>query len=231
MAPRSQSAISKARRERERRELAARIKEIAREMFVRDGYEAVTLHKIATALEYTRPFIYRYFKDKDELLRAIVLEDMEDLHAELLECAGIRDPLERLMVMARRNTEWAVAHPNHYLLFYSRAWREQEVAARSEEAVPLQQEPLYLLLETLSLMMKKGMFREEHTDPSLVARTLWAGMHGVIMLELTMSGYDQSLIRDSKRPVLDSLDTMMNGLMKGLLKVRNSAKMNGLKRI
>lgn len=220
----SQSRISKARRERERNVLTNRIKDVAREMFVRDGYGAVTLQKIATALEYTRPFIYRYFKDKDELLRAIVLEDMEDLHTNLLACADIDNPLERLIEMARWNTAWAVEHPNHYLLFYSRAWRELEVTARSEEAVPLQQEPLFILFDTVTQMMRKGMFREEHKNPSLIARTLWAGMHGIIMLEITMSGYDKSLIHDAKRPVLESLDTMMNGLMKGLLKVRNSSR-------
>jgi len=55
MGKKSQVEIAKACRERAA--LKTRIKDIAREMFIRDGYEAVTLHKIATALEYTRPAI------------------------------------------------------------------------------------------------------------------------------------------------------------------------------
>lgn len=83
--------------------MTERIKDIARTMFVRDGYEAVTLNKIATELEYTRPAIYRYFRDKNDLLAMIVREDMQDLHAQLWKCAEIEDPLERLVAMARRS--------------------------------------------------------------------------------------------------------------------------------
>lgn len=214
----SQSLLSKARRERERSEMTARIKDIAREMFVRDGYEAVTLQKIAAALEYTTPAIYRYFKDKADLLTTIVLEDMQDLHSTLLDCAHIEDPLEQLMEMARRNTAWAVSHPNHYLLFYSRAWIDQEDAVRRDAGVPVQQEPLAVLYCAVEQLIAQCLFRSEFSDPSLVARTLWAGIHGVIMLEITMSGYDKSLIHDKGHSALDRLETMISGLMRGFLK-------------
>ncbi len=214
-----QSAISKARRARERDVLKARIKDIAREMFVREGYEAVTLDKIATALEYTRPAIYRYFKDKNDLLAAIVLEDMEDLHAKLLQCVRIKDPLKRMVEMARRNTEWAVAHPNHYLLFYSPAWRAVEDAVRAGEGVPPEQEPLSVMFRTIAELIASGRLKAEYNDASLVTRTLWAGMHGVIMLAITMSDYDKTLIHEKKkRSVLQSLDVMIGGMMKGMLR-------------
>lgn len=218
MVPKSQSTVSKARRERERNELTERIKDIARDMFVRDGYEAVTLHRIATELEYTRPAIYRYFKDKDDLLVAIVLEDMEDLHAELLECADIDDPIARLLEMARRNAAWAVKHPNHYLLFYSQAWRAQEDDVRSRLGVPPEQEPLHLLYTAIEELIAQDRVREDEKDPALLAVTLWAGMHGTIMLEITMSGYDRALIHDRERPFMERLEAMFRGLMNGFLK-------------
>ena len=218
MSERNQLTLSSTRRQRERNEMVARIKDIARNMFVREGYEAVTLQKIATALEYTRPSLYRYFKDKRELLAAIVVEDMKDLHVVLLQCAKVADPLRRLRNMARRNTEWALAHPNHYLLFYSQAWREYEDPVRGDLGIPLSEEPLSILYATVGEMISRGMIKQKYEDPSLIARTLWAGMHGVIMLEITMSGYDKSLIRENRRPALQSIDIMFQSLMNGFLK-------------
>lgn len=200
--------------------MTAQIKDIAREMFVRDGYEAVTLQKIAAVLEYTTPAIYRYFKDKKELLREIVLEDMAELHAQLLECTEIEGPLEQVTEMARRNTLWAVTHPNHYLLFYSRAWMDQEDAVRQEQNTPLQQEPLFILFNAVDQAIEQGLLREEFTDPALVTRALFAAVHGIIMLEITMSNYDKSLIhdQDASRPFLQSFETMISALKNGMLK-------------
>ncbi|MCC6144698.1 MAG: helix-turn-helix transcriptional regulator, partial [Candidatus Hydrogenedentes bacterium] len=56
----NQQTVSEIRREREREEMANRIMDVARQMFVRDGYEAVTLRKIALAIEYSPAAIYQY---------------------------------------------------------------------------------------------------------------------------------------------------------------------------
>ena len=219
MSPKSQTELSKARRKRERGELIGRIKDIAREMFVRDGYEAVTLDKIAYELEYTRPAIYRYFKDKNDLLISIVLEDMEDLFAILMECNSIADPLERLIEMARRFGVWAVHHPNHYLLFYSQAWLAQEDAVRARQGVPIEHEPLTLLFRTIEELIVQGRIKAEYADAALLAKTAWACMHGMILLEIGMSGYDRTLIHDRDREysVINSLEVLLKGLMQGFL--------------
>ncbi len=218
MVPKSQSTVSKARRERERNELTERIKDIARDMFVRDGYEAVTLHRIATELEYTRPAIYRYFRDKNDLLATVVLEDMQDLHAQLLQCAEIEDPLERLVAMAHRNGAWAVEHPNHYLLFYSQAWTQQEDAVRAELNIPAEMEPLRLLYNTIEELIAAGRIKSQYTDAASLARTVLAGIHGAIVLEITMSAYDRRLIHDRKRPFQERLDMLLSGLMHGFVR-------------
>ncbi len=59
----------------------------------------------------------------------------------------------------------------------------------------------------------------EYADAALLAKTLLAGMHGVIMLEITISGYDRALIHDRDRSFPEHLDAMIGGLMHGLLKV------------
>ncbi len=217
MSPQSQAELSKTRRKRERSKLVERIKDIAREMFVRDGYEAVTLDKIAVELEYTRPAIYRYFKDKNDLLISIVLDDMEDLFAILMECNSIEEPLERLIEMARRYGIWAMQNPNHYLLFYSQAWIAQEDTVRAKQGVPMEHEPLTLLFRTIQDLLDQGRIKGEFADAALLTKTAWACMHGLILVEIGISGYDRALIHDREHSVIESLEVLLKGLMQGFL--------------
>ena len=56
------------RRAREKKELRQEILDAAREMFVEDGYENVSMRKIAEKIEYSPTTIYLYFRDKADLL-------------------------------------------------------------------------------------------------------------------------------------------------------------------
>src|SRR5439155_9743022 len=55
------------RKAREKEELKRQILDAARELFVRDGYESVSMRKIADKLEYSPATIYTYFNEKDEI--------------------------------------------------------------------------------------------------------------------------------------------------------------------
>ena len=62
---------TKERRERERRELRRKILDAARALFVEQGYDAVTMRKIAQAIEYSPTAIYLHFRDKKAVINAI----------------------------------------------------------------------------------------------------------------------------------------------------------------
>ena len=52
----------KERRTREKDQLRRQILSAARELFVNEGYESVSMRKIADKTEYSPPSIYLYFK-------------------------------------------------------------------------------------------------------------------------------------------------------------------------
>jgi len=189
-------SVSELRRDRERQEMIERIMDAAREMFVQEGYEAVTLRKIARAIEYSPASIYQYFKDKESLVKAIIQQDQQDVRRAIMECMQLDEPRERLTEMARRYADWGVSHPNHYRLLLAPPanWAKQEDELRLNRPTPLEQEAVKILYESVKDAMQRGIFKEKYRDPSLVAATLWAGIHGVIMLEITMSEYDRALI-------------------------------------
>lgn len=180
-------SVSEKRRERERAEMVERIMDVAREMFVRDGYEAVTLRKIALAIEYSPGTIYQYFADKKSLVLAIMEKDSQDLRQHLLECPKFEDPLEQIKEMARRYAEWGIAHPNHYrlMLVPPPAWAEHD-EIRRESGTRLEQAMLFVLNVLVEQAIERGLIKEKYNQSSLVAATLWAGIHGTVLLEIAM---------------------------------------------
>jgi len=60
------------RRERERLEVRTKIMDAARDLFAREGVEAVSMRRIADAIEYSPTAIYVHFRDKEHLFQEIV---------------------------------------------------------------------------------------------------------------------------------------------------------------
>jgi AcrR family transcriptional regulator len=212
--------VSEIRRERERIEMAERIMDVAREMFVRDGYEAVTLRKIAQVIEYSPAVIYQYFRDKQALVKAIIQKDQQDLHAHILTCMQMEDPRERLVEMARRYAYWGITHPNHYMLLLTppTGWTEHKDELREHEPIPLDQEALVILYETVKDAIQRGVLKEKYADPSFVAATLWAGIHGVIMLEITMNSNDWACIGNPEITFENRFATLTEVFLDGFLR-------------
>jgi AcrR family transcriptional regulator len=57
------------RREREQEQLRRKIFDAASELFAQEGYQNVSMRKIAERIEYSPTTIYLYFKDKNELFK------------------------------------------------------------------------------------------------------------------------------------------------------------------
>src|ERR1700743_408836 len=95
---------TKERRERERAEVREKILEAARALFVSEGYEAVTMRKIAERIEYSPTAIYLHFKDKETVLRELCDTDFLALAKKFERIGRIADPIERLRKAAQAYT-------------------------------------------------------------------------------------------------------------------------------
>src|SRR5215208_8327196 len=105
------------RRAREKEALRQDILDAARELFVKEGYENVSMRRIAEKIEYSPTTIYLYFEDKTALFFAICEETFARLSRQLaaiaVECT---DPVERLYRGCRSYVDFGLKHPNHYKL-------------------------------------------------------------------------------------------------------------------
>ncbi len=82
-------------------EKRAQLVAAARELFVRDGYESTPVGRIAETAGVTPNTIYWYFKDKDELLLAVLDQLFQENLAEFLGVAG-RPLSEQLLWLVQK---------------------------------------------------------------------------------------------------------------------------------
>src|SRR5215204_6778437 len=109
---------TKERRERERDQVRVKIMDAARELFVRDGYESVSMRKIAEAIEYSPTAIYQHFTDKAELMQQLCEHDFRALGQVSAELTAIADPIERIRKLGHTYIRYAARHPNHYRFMF-----------------------------------------------------------------------------------------------------------------
>ncbi len=201
------------RREREKKELRGRILDAARELFAQQGYDAVTMRKIAERIEYSPTAIYLHFKDKDELIVELCRNDFVAFAQAFLEFASVPDPVERLRRSAWAYLSFAAEHPQHYKLMFMTRRPE----GRDAEGDP--QDPAlnaYVFLrQTVAQAIAEGRFREGVTDVDLVAQTLWAATHGVVSLEIA-KGNEKKWV--DWRPLRQRMETMVDLLISRLVK-------------
>ena len=97
-----------------------RILEESRELFFALGYEATTLDAIAEGLNVTKPFIYSYFKNKSEILRAIceigIRRSLHSLDEALATSLAPRDKLRMIV----ESTVSIIIKNQKYIVVYER---------------------------------------------------------------------------------------------------------------
>lgn len=204
---------SRERREREREEVRDKILVAARDLFVREGYEAVTMRKIAQRIEYSPTAIYFHFKDKSEVMRELCDRDFAVLGRQLLEIEAIADPVERLRETGRSYVRFALAFPNHYRLMFMAPRPEiAPVDSVAERGNP--EEGAYAFLRaTIADCLAAGRFPAAPEDSDLLAQTLWAGMHGVVSLSIAKEGDGWV----DFRPALVRAELMSETLIQGFI--------------
>jgi len=66
----------------------------AEEVIIRRGFKAATMDEIAREAGFCKATLYKYFKNKGEILLAIILQYIEDMKNRILEIAASSDPPE-----------------------------------------------------------------------------------------------------------------------------------------
>src|ERR1700745_864362 len=205
----------KERREREKSETRDKILDAARELFVTEGFEGVSMRKVAEKIEYSPTAIYVHFADKEELFRELCHQDYARL-AEVFQSSVIStDPIERLRQIGAIYVDFGTRNPNHYKFMFMTTHPAQELDEVDREAHGNPERDAYAFLTwAVKQAIDAGCFREELHDAELISQTLWASVHGVISLQIA-KGCDAWV---EWRPTRDRAELMLDVTLRGLLR-------------
>lgn len=202
------------RREREREEIRTRILDAARDLFVREGYEAVTMRRVAEKIEYSPTAIYFHFRDKETLLREICDADFLTLAHQIAAAAEIRDPIERLRATGMAYFRFGMDYPNHYRLMFMTPHPPLGEEHALERGNP--EEDAYAFLKAIVVQaIAEKRFHPALTDDELIAQTVWAGVHGVVSLHIAKCNDDWVDWRPLEKRAEVMIDMLVNGLTHG----------------
>jgi AcrR family transcriptional regulator len=205
----------KVKTEQEKEQLKLLIIDAARDLFVTKGVEAVSMREVAKRVGYSATSIYSHFKDKQAVLRAICDTDFLALANSLVSIMQIKDPLERMIALGQGYAEFALSHPNHYRLMFMTPHEPHTPDSTIKIEHNNAEQDAYMQLKTVVTdVYDAGLFREELTDVDLIAQTIWAGMHGVCALQITMSEDTWVNWRDVNARLALMKDVLVRGLIR-----------------
>lgn len=201
------------RREREKQELVDRILDAARKLFADQGYEAVSMRKIAQSIDYTATTLYSYFEDKEALFYALCQREWAAFGAQLAAWSTSQDPLERLRAQCGMYIRFAAENP-HYFRFL---FMTPLPSFRNKKENYLEQpgrDSYAISVKLLAQAIEQNRLDPSFKDADLAGQTLWAAVHGVAALEVIEHHKEWVPLRPLEARKEAMLDTIMRGLLR-----------------
>ena len=168
-----------------------------------EGVNALTLRDIGARLGVSRTALYRHFADKRALLAAVATEGFRMLREQLVAAweQGGRGPAA-FEAMGVAYVRFGVANPSHYSVmfggFVDAKAQEPELAAEAGGAFGA-------LVDALATLQRDGFVRGDETV--LMARFVWAVVHGVAMLGISNQLHTPDGIEELMRYAIERLRT------------------------
>jgi len=176
-------------------------------LFVKDGYESVSIRKIAEKVEYAPGTIYLYFKDKAEILDKIC----EDTFAKLIVRLEAIDkdksaPLDKMRRAIRTYIQFGLDHPHHYVLTFIQA---KMYAGRLSAFDTTGMQAFGHMRQGVQECIDAGLMVCDDVDE--LSQILWAGMHGLTSLLITCVGFP---FVEPNRLIERMVETLIEGVRK-----------------
>lgn len=206
------------RKERQRAELRERILGAARDIVVREGFSALSMRKIADAIEYAPATLYLHFESRDDIARELSVRGFQELLDFFAPTAGIEEPLERLAAIARAYVRFGLEHPETYRLIFMEDPKLNTALFR-EGQDDLGSRAFEHLVRPLEELKARGRLAKE-ADSRKLAEVLWAGVHGIVSLKLTCAGFQGT-------PADELTTTLLSTLFHGLPGLAGAAQARG----
>jgi AcrR family transcriptional regulator len=178
---------AQSRRERQKAELRAELLAAAHALVKEEGYDGLTIRKLAKRVGYAPMSVYSYFADKHEILLALA-EDAYRTLARRMEQDTPADPMAALHKMMKEYTLFALDNPNEYRTVFMTGDHNHPVGASDEEIQRIKEQnpAMQILLKRVQACIDAGIFKG---DVHAISTLLWSYGHGTVSLLITFPHY------------------------------------------
>lgn len=166
------------RRLRQKEEVRSAILTTGWQMVKKEGWQSLSIRKIADAIEYSVPVIYDHFENKEAILFQFAKEGFQLLTKKMK--AGkekSEDPAEQIKAMAEAYWNFAFKNKEHYQLMFGLG-----ISCDIERCLPEKVEFRNLMMETIQSLLSKN--KKTEINVCLKYHTLWSVMHGLVSIKM-----------------------------------------------
>lgn len=194
------------RKLRQKEEFRASILEAAWLQVLTDGWQSLSIRKIADAIEYSVPVIYNHFENKEAILLEFTKEGFQKLtdHLEAVK-AKHQGPANQLEAIAHGYWDFAFEHKEYYQLMFGLGIPACEQVNQIAEMKAMTMVMITTIKDAVAISNNKEVdfFLKYHTYLSIlhglvsiqmIQRGGKPGKHDKMILQDAISGFIQSLI-------------------------------------
>jgi len=168
------------RKIRQKAEVRTSILQAAWQLVLEEGWQNLSIRKIADAIEYSVPVIYTHFENKEAILLEFTKEGFRLLNKQLLE-AKVRhlEPAKQLEAIAYAYWNFAFTNKEYYQLMYGLGMPTCETVRQVPEVGKFSE----LMQNTVKDLISSS--KNLNADSFLKFQTYWSMLHGLVSINLT----------------------------------------------
>ncbi|HWB93244.1 MAG TPA: TetR/AcrR family transcriptional regulator [Puia sp.] len=198
------------RKEKQKMEIRKLILDASMKLFVEEGFENVTIRKIADLIEYSPTTVYLYFKDKDEIFYSLHDIGFQKMHEFNHQLDSIQNPLLRLHKMGENYLRFGMENPEYYSLMFINGEPMKKLIELGCDWT-LGDSALARLRATVSECMEKGYLAKG--DSYIASLSVWSFVHGLVSLAIRQRL--EKFISDEKM-LLPAMEQSLNWFMNNI---------------
>ena len=197
------------RKERQKKEVRESILQSAWQLVNEEGWQNLSIRKIADAIEYSVPVVYDHFENKEAILTVFNRRGFQ-LLGDTIQAAKEKhtEPRQQLEAIAYAYWDFAFEHKEYYQLMFGLGMPGCEELANVPELVSF----ISVLRSTIAEVIKQG---HSNADAELKVRSFWSMIHGLVSINLLAPPHAHGgVTKDQMNRMI--LKDFITGFIKGL---------------
>jgi len=198
------------RKQRQKEEVYESILTAAWKLVKEDGWQGLSIRKIAEAIEYSIPVIYDHFENKEAILTEFTRQGFRLLNQSLVSHGKpLSDPAQQLREVTFAYWDFAFQNPEFYQLMYGMGMPSCETVNEMKEVKALAE----TLRNTVNNLYPPGKIDEGESFVKM--KSFWSMLHGLVSIHM--------MAREKEKPDINDavLNESVNNFLSGIFQANN----------